>query len=276
MFISPLAYYIKVFIIFNMSNFGISTTLTMDSSVYSSLDAIGKSFFKWVEIRCESRHFDFEDERELKRIKESLRRNQLKVSSLHPPGCVDIATNDEWMRMKSVREVEKTILIADRLSAKRVIVHPGSLDGIIEQSEKSLEELVEFSEEWGIVLLLENTFPGYFGSEPKELIELATKFDLPICLDTSHATAKGDRIEEFLDLFCSRITHLHISDSNMEGNDDHLIPGEGKIDWYPIEEFIAQHDGYNIFELMPSEHPEEILSKLAKITDEWNRKKISP
>jgi len=259
-----------------MINFGVSTTITKDRSISEALNAIGKSPFKWVEIRCDPGHFNYEDGKDIKEIQKNLRRNQIKASSLHPPGWVDIACSEEWTRMKSVREVEKTILVAEHLKVPIVIVHPGYKDGSLNQAEKSLKEIVEFSHEWKVNPILENTFPGYFGSEPKTLMYLAAKFDLSICLDTSHAAAEVNRIEEFLKLLGSRIRHFHLSDSNMEGNDDHLIPFEGKINWIPIMEFTNEFDGFIIFEILPAKCPEKTLALLDKIRNNWRSKKITP
>jgi len=255
-----------------MINFGISSTIIRNKEVYAAIDTIGKSVFNWIEIRCEETHFKYEDVIEIKRVRESLRKNRIKGCSLHPPGWVDIANEEEWTRMKSVREVEKIILVAQRLKISRVIVHPGYKDGSLEQSIKSLNEIVEFGKVWKVDPVLENTFPGHFGSEPLTLKNIASEFDLSICLDTSHAAAKGGRVEEFLIMLGERIKHFHISDSNKEGKDDHLMPFEGKINWNPVIAFISEFDGYIVFELPPIEDLNETLNTLCKITDKWQKK----
>lgn len=273
--VPPLAKKSPEFIIIQMIYFGISTTLTNDRTVYDSINAAGTSYFKWLEIRCRTDHFDFESPQEIEKVKAELQKNKLKVSSLHPPGWVDIASEDEWTRMKSVREVEKVILVANKLSAERVIIHPGKDKGKMPESIKSLQEIIPFAREWDVKPILENTFPGYFGSRVENLHELSDKMNLEVCIDTSHAAARGDRIKDFLDSYGNKITHFHISDSKMRGKDDHLIPGEGKIKWEIIEDFLPHFNGFIIYELMPSDNPEGTLKKLDKIKDRW-RKKIAP
>ncbi len=259
-----------------MINFGVSTTLTWDKDVYYAINAVGKSFFNFLEIRCEKGHFDFEDEQEIKKVKRVLKENRVKGSSIHPPKWVDIANKNEWTRMKSLREVEKTILVAKRLNIPRVILHPGQKNGSLEKVRESIQEILEFSQVWEVQPILENTFPGYFASRAEEIKNIVTEFDLPVCLDTSHAAAKGDNVEQFLKLLKNRITHLHLSDSNMKGKDDHLIPGEGKINWNPLVNFLSFFDGMAIFELHPVEKPDPILAKLNRIRINWQNKKINP
>jgi sugar phosphate isomerase/epimerase len=257
-----------------MIEYGISSTIANDRDVYSAIDIVGKSKFKWIELRCDSPHFKYEDLSEIKKVKKRLKKGGIKAIALHPPGWVDLGTEEEWTRMKSVREVEKTILIANRLKTPRIIVHPGSKNGILKQVELSLNEIKEFADEWKVEPVLENTIPPYFGSEPEILKSLSNKFDLNICIDTSHAASRGDRIEEFLNKLSDRIKHFHISNSYMEGGDDHLIPFEGKIDWLPLKDFLNKFDGYIIFELPPQEDLNETLNKLYKVTNDWQKIKI--
>ncbi|MBA7620845.1 endonuclease 4 [subsurface metagenome] len=256
-----------------MIEFGISSTIANDKDIYSTIDLVGKSSFKWIEIRCDLPHFKYEDTGEIKKVKKHLKKERIKAIALHPPGWVDLSTGEEWVRMKSVREVEKTILVADRLKTPRVIVHPGSKSGLLKQTRISLNEIKEFANEWKVEPILENTIPPYFGSEPEVLKSLSNEFDLNICLDTSHAAAKGGRVEEFLIMLGERIKHFHISDSYMEGGDDHLLPLQGKIDWLPLEEFLNEFDGYIIFELPPQKNLNETLKILYKISNEWKKNK---
>lgn len=254
-----------------MIEFGISSMIADNKDVYYAIEIVGKSNFKWIELRCNSHHFKYEETSEIKKVNKQLKKEQIKAIALHPPGWVDLSTEEEWMRMKSVREVEKTILVANRLKTQRVIVHPGSKNGILKQAQQSLDEIKEFADEWKVEPILENTIPPYFGSEPENLKSLLNEFDLNICIDTSHAASSGDRIGEFLNKLSGRIKHFHISDSYMQGGDDHLLPFEGKIDWSPLKEFLNEFDGYIIFELPPQKNLNETLKTLYKISNEWQK-----
>jgi len=258
-----------------MFNFGISTTITDDRGVFAAVEIIGKSSFKLVEIRCEEGHFSYEDKAEIKKLKKMLKGESLSGISVHPPVWVDIANTEEWTRMKSLREVEKVILVANRLNIPRIILHPGKSDGDIEKASESLSELASFADEWGTEIILENTIPGNFGSGIEELKIISDKFNLPICIDTSHASAKENILNRLLGLFEDRIKHFHLSDSMMKGSDDHLIPYEGKIVWEPIVNFMNTHEGVAIFEV-PHHNNTEIIEKLEKIKSQWENNKICP
>ncbi len=253
-----------------MFNFGISTIIADDRDVFTSIEIIKKSSFKFVEIRCEKGHFNYEDKGEIKKLKMMLKKKSLKGVSLHPPIWVDIASSEEWTRMKSLREVEKVILVAKRLDVPRIILHPGKSDGDIRKAIESIGELVRFAGEWDTNIILENTFPDDLGSNIDELQTIFDKFNLPVCVDTSHASAKGNILNKLLDLFEDRIEHLYLSDSMMEGSDDHLVPYEGKISWEPVVDFMKKHNGFAIFEV-PRRDNSEIMEDLEEIRSQWTK-----
>jgi sugar phosphate isomerase/epimerase len=271
----PLANRSNTCIILCMFNFGISTTITNVRDVFSAIEIIGESSFKFVEIRCEKEHFDYEDKEEIKKVKTLLEKNSLSCVSLHPPVWVDIANKEEWTRVRSLREVEKVILVAKRLNVPKIILHPGKSAGDIKKAIESLAELVGFGYEWDINIILENTFQDDFGSHINEIRVLSDKFNLPVCIDTSHASAKEDILDQMLQLFEDRIEHFHLSDSRKKGRDDHLVPYEGKIMWKPVLNFLEKHGGFAIFEV--HHHGRfKIIRKLEKIKKQWENNKICP
>jgi sugar phosphate isomerase/epimerase len=253
-----------------MFDLGISTTITNNKDIFSGIEMIAKSSFRFVEIRCEKGHFDYEDEKEIKRLKTRLKKKSLKGTSLHPPLWINIASSDDWFRTKSVREAEKIILVAKRLNIPKIILHPGKNHGNTEKASLSLSEIVSFAEEWGIEIILENTYPDDFCSRIDELEFLSDKFDLPVCIDTSHASAKENLLNKFILTFNDKIKHLHISDSKMKGSDDHLIPYKGKIIWKTVIDFINAHEGIGIFEIAPCESS-DIIETLEEIKNKWKK-----
>ena len=57
---------------------------------------------------------------------------------------------------------------------------------------------------------------------------------LGINVDSAHALAAGDRPEEVIDAFAGRVFGVHLSDSDGEPRDLHLVPGRGCADWPAI------------------------------------------
>lgn len=133
---------------------------------------------------------------------------------------IDISSMNEWERMRSVREVEKSIPIAKRLDIKNVIVHPSSkLNDEFPRREslkRSLESLIEIKETgkiFDVNILVENLPSGYLCSDEKEIgFFIDNGFDL--CLDFGHALLTFKEplkvVEEFKEHI--KVLHLHSND----------------------------------------------------------------
>lgn len=131
------------------------------------------------------------------------------------------------------------------IGAKYCVVHPIYQDvdkNVITDAEEfislnaeAIRQLLPKAEECDVVILSEN-IPWGAAADPRIIADLVKEVDSPWfgwCFDTGHAYCKGflpDTLTE-----CSVVpASLHIQDS--VGGDDHLIPGDGRIDW---DEFVA-------------------------------------
>ena len=250
---------------------GISTTICKNIDIFRCLDEVDNFF--GLELRLRQPHFDYENKETVKRLKASLRKKDIEPISVHmPDNNVNIAAKDEWKRMFSIREVEKGILVASKLGAKFIVVHPGDKkeESSINNALESFDEIIKFAKEWGIMVLIENTFPGDMGSDIEAFKNIISRTQIPICLDTSHSYS-GGTTGEILRNFRDKIQHLHISDNNLEGKDDHLLPGEGKIDWKVFWESLSGFQGNAIFELMPAENIKKRISEIKGVIKRWEK-----
>ena len=70
-----------------------------------------------------------------------------------------------------------------------------------------------------------------------------------VCLDTGHTTL-GGFWDQFLAVADGRVVHVHASD-NQGTYDDHLPPGDGRLDWRHIATTLesANFDGWIMLEL---------------------------
>jgi sugar phosphate isomerase/epimerase len=57
-----------------------------------------------------------------------------------------------------------------------------------------------------------------------------------VTLDTSHVAASGLDLMEAYDKLSNQLRHVHLSDSDLSGGDQHRLPGKGKL---PLKEFLA-------------------------------------
>lgn len=89
-----------------------------------------------------------------------------------------------------------------------------------------------------------------------------------VTLDTSHVGASGLDLMQVYDKLAGQLRHVHLSDSDLTGDDQHKLPGRGKL---PLTELLAAlvRDGYPgavSLELKPwplgTPNPEVILGRM--------------
>ena len=238
-------------------NYGISSMFLWQNDIKKLVTYLNDKNIDYLEIKPKKNHFQCQDLNSIKKIKKILEKNQINVTAIHMPvKDIDISSYDEYDRVKSVREIEKTIMTAFWLNAETVIVHPGGnyenkndLLKKIETSIKSLQEIVEFSKKWGIKIALENRLPGILGdniTDLKTILEKIPSNQLGICLDTGHYhinkclnEQSGVDFGEEFHVLGKDVIHIHIHD-NDGVRDQHLLPGDGKIDWNSFFKFIKK------------------------------------
>ncbi len=238
-------------------DFGISTMLNYHEHIEKLLTYLTDWQIKIIEIRPRIGHFELQDPDTIDYLKNKIDRLKIIVKAIHMPmNGVDISHPEEYDRVKSIREVEKTVLAAFRLGADMVIVHPGGMCRNLSDREKrlnnainSLAEIVEFSCQWGIKIAVENTPPGRLGDQWKEIEKIITGFsseNLGVCLDSGHylLNKKHTGIEG-LDLdrepidWRKYLLHIHIHDN--DGKQDlHLLPGEGCFPWASLISYLKE------------------------------------
>ncbi|MEO0234725.1 MAG: sugar phosphate isomerase/epimerase [candidate division WOR-3 bacterium] len=137
---------------------------------------------------------------------------------------IDISSLNEWERVKSIREVEKSIPIAKKLNIKYAIVHPSSKvkdeNARMENLKKSLESLIEIKETgkiFGVEVLVENLPLGYLCSYEKEIsFFIDNGFDL--CFDFGHSMLTFKEPFEIVEKLKEhiKVLHLHSNDRNAD------------------------------------------------------------
>jgi sugar phosphate isomerase/epimerase len=89
-----------------------------------------------------------------------------------------------------------------------------------------------------------------------------------VTLDTSHVGASGIDLMQTYGKLKDQLRHVHLSDSNLTGRDEHRLPGKGKL---PLKAFLGEigqsdYPGVVSLELKPwplgTPHPEEILERM--------------
>jgi len=242
-----------------------------------------------IEIRSGEGHFHPQEIKDLLRLKKKLDQRMITVKAIHMPiNGIDISHPQEYERIKSVREVEKDVLIAYHLGVDLVVVHPGAMMTDSSERDKrlklcidSLKEIVEFSQNWNVKIALENTLPGRVGNsweEIKKIIEIVSYPNLGICFDCGHHLLNYQKItQEGLDLekipinWQECLFHAHIHDNDAK-HDFHWLPGEGQFPWTSFITFLKKigYQGTLIFEPKKQNELSDYLNKIKTFWKEIN------
>lgn len=268
-------------------DFGISSMVYHQKPIEKLLPYLKNSDINNIEIKPADNHFQPVDLNKLLKLKKLLDHNNINVVAVHMPlKGVDISHSQEYERIKSVREVEKAILVAFHLGADLVSVHPGAQMGNSDEKKKrlnaaieSLKEINDFSQNWMVKIALENSLPGGIGDkweDFKEILDTISSDNLGICFDTGHhqlnysQTMLGE-----LDLFQFPIDwrkylfHIHIHDNDGE-HDQHLLPLKGHFPWPLFMRFIksVNYQGVLVFEMNEQNYLSDSLSQTIIV---WNK-----
>lgn len=166
-----------------------------------------------------------------KRLKD--RADQLGVQYSHSHASFDASARGDIVR--------RNFRSAQILGIRYMVVHPifQSPDGHIYENadeflavnQKAFEPLVTEAADYGLTLLSENLLWG--ASIPPALqSELVDRIGSPHfgwCFDTGHAHRCGLSSTSLIDLPHPPLS-LHVQDNHGE-HDEHLLPGDGTIDW---------------------------------------------
>jgi len=263
---------------------GISTGLFYDRDLIGLLPFFKNAGFEYLEIWTgkgawgQEKHFDYYDVEYRRRLKESLRDLGLKVISVHAPFSdeMDLSSLDPVKSKFAFLEISLALEVLTELEGEYLVFHPA----VEIRSEKSnftglherrimlwnkLEKILSQAIQHRKILLAENPLPHIFFGNRRDfsyLLELFTHSSLGVCFDTSHAHLSG-AFPEMLESVLPRVKTFHISD-NRGIYDDHLMPGEGRINWKQFFGILKRKPSAPVFILeVLGEYrrfpPEEIL-----------------
>lgn len=229
---------------------------------YSFIEAIRKvKLFDYdgVEIWGGRPHAYWEDmtDERIKKVKAVLEENNLEISNFIPAQFrypTNLAATDELIRQGSVVYIKRNIEVAEKLGSPSVSLCPGyslyneSREKAYRAMLTSLEEIVEFSRGMKTKIILEpahamETDLVLTVEDGMKVVDCFGKDHLGLCLDTGHLFVNRENLSDAARKVASYSVHWHLDD-NFGTSDEHLVPGEGKIDF---AEFLKnlETSGYN-------------------------------
>jgi len=247
---------------------GLSTVLLLSNSFDSQIDfsEIKETGINHVELSCPS-HIDHESVNKIKK-------SNLNIFSAHSDFIdVDISNSDTYSREKSIILIKSRIRLLKEIGAKIIVIHPGDWyenncekEERINNSINSLVQIASFANSHDIKVAVENLPPGFIADDTstmKRIIEETRKAanlngSIGICLDTGHANLTNN-LMDYLKYFSRDILTMHIHDNlgnnnndpRNAGDDKHLLPGNGIIDWKIFFDSLDKsYNGGFIFELI--------------------------
>ncbi len=151
----------------------------------------------------------------------------------------DFTSPVEWQRLAGVDLLENRIVLAEMLGSPVLVLHVTAPDtqevagARYDSVRRSLDSIVPSLRAAGVRLAIENipsmgldtavsTFDRLFAEYPADVVGM--------CYDSGHSNMVDKGGSTFLDRYADRIITTHLHD-NFGFKDDHLLPGDGVIDW---------------------------------------------
>jgi len=168
---------------------------------------------------------------------------------VHLPYTVDIGSPHEHAREGAVREIESAIDTARAFGAEKGVVHARSLarpfhwedSRVVDGISESVQRLHEYGRDRGVTVCAENLKGDFV--DVTDFPALFDATDAAACLDTGHAFVSGysgaDQAE-FLREYGDRVSHVHLNDTRVDAEDEHLPVGLGRVDFAPIARALVE------------------------------------
>lgn len=212
-----------------------------------ALNIVKKDFDGWEFLAEKYHSWEFRDQ-----IEDHLSTVDMEIQIHSPLNDVNIASINPTMREASIKEIEKTLKLANKIDVQMVTVHPGIYsplsiywDKTAKTAIDSLNKIKRKGEEYGVTVAMENLPEMWLAlcSTPEETKDFLKETGLDFCLDVGHAYTSGT-LKEFLEF---EPVNLHLHD-NVGEEDKHLALGEGEIDFNMILNSLKDYQGNYVIE----------------------------
>lgn len=261
------------------------------------VELIAKSGFNTIELWAMKSHFPYDKKEDIKKLREKIKRERIKVVSAHLPmyerihedkklrGMLSPSSSDATIRKKWQEEATKSARNAIELGAIYFTVHTDLEFSSANQTEveiarESLKKVLDKLPS-NCFLCVENDIGGI--EQIKGLLHLIKVFpsdNIGLTLDLGHILAGGGDIEECIMTAGNKLKVIHAHDNDAT-QDAHLPPGRGVMQWERLFEIIeaTSFRGPFVWEIRdPTLGRDENFVELEKVlqaikTFEYERKK---
>lgn len=269
-----------------------STNAFKKYSLKESIRLIREVGYEGVEILCDVPHAypPCLDEEDILSIQEIISKNNIEISNLNAftlyaitdvyhPSWIE---SDKQLRELRIQHTINCLRLAKKIGAKNISTEPG---GPIEvgndnkynnndfknntnnkRSSYDLEALQEFfvngivrtskvAEEYGVKILVEPE-PGLLLENSEQFLKFIKNINshyVGLNFDMGHFFCVREDPAALIYNLAEHIGHFHLADIAHTRVHNHLIPGQGAIDFLPIFKAISEinYDGFITVELYP-------------------------
>jgi sugar phosphate isomerase/epimerase len=231
---------------------GLSTGAFYDVPICDCLEPILQAGFSMIEVCSNQVHLDYHDIDAVQRARRRIRELNMEAYSFHAPFAdwIDITSPDEQLRRRSREQLMAAAQAASTLHARYFVLHPGPEHRHFQEPDESarrhraveiLNAVADHCRQLGVGLALENMLPHLFTGPIRDLLWVVGAMHwggVGICLDTGHAHLAGD-LPAVVDKLSGHLWMMHINDNHGQ-SDEHLLPGEGLIDWRDLVDRLSR------------------------------------
>lgn len=226
--------------------FAYSTFVHFRYPLIESIRRAAEMGYNGVEIwggRCHAYYEDMDDAR-INLIKKTLTQYNMEVPNFIPAQFrypSNIAAGDSQIRKNSISYLCHNVDVAEKLGASSVSICPGyslygqDTDNAWNCMMDSISRIVQYADDKKVMIMLE---PAHNMETDlvltvdhglKAVAEIGGN-KMGLVIDTGHMFVNRESFTDIPDKVKGIKVHYHFDD-NHGINDDHLVPGEGKIDY---------------------------------------------
>jgi sugar phosphate isomerase/epimerase len=181
---------------------------------------------------------------------------------------------DRHYRRIRVEHTIRSLSLARELGAPSITTEPGgpveagtSWSRALAEFAEALRPVTEHAERQGVLLLIEPE-PGLLIERADQFLELMDQVDSPavgLNFDVGHFYCVGEEPAPTIRRLAPYIRHFHVEDIAATRVHQHLIPGEGAIDFPATFEAIRDigYDGWITIELYPYANDPDDAARMA-------------
>lgn len=247
-------------------NISISSFVYLNYPLHEAIKRIAEFGYQGVEIWGGRPHAYRQDlsGREIEALKGLIEEEGLDVSGFIPAQFgypTNLCIANEQVRQDSIAYLQEEIRVAATFGAPLVSLCPGhrvygqSKEDGWERLKDSIRTLSASAVQQGVRLAIEpaDRYETDVVQTTDDVLRLLQELELEnvgVVLDTGHAYVVGEELSQVVRELGEVLFHIHIDDNHGQ-RDEHLIPGDGEIDFLPFLEALegVGYSGYLVAEL---------------------------